>query len=492
MAEWQLVLDDRAGRARAFLTDTTFALTRRIDGGCELEGELPISAPAAAEFAIGSRRLRAYRDGVLRFHGDVDEPLTSTQETLHFIARDPWAELMRAPLVQVESFVQTDAGAIASALIETTRAAIRAGAVTPSVLRDRIYDVGKIVGDLIGNLADVDDGFHFLVQPIEYDESGARPVIAELEVRYPLAGVDAAGAHFQYGEGTLANLTSFSQEERLPRNYVLALGAVIPPTNTVERLYVGEEVQGDIGGTFTITFEGQTTAGISVHASESDIQTALEALSNVDAGDVGVSSGSWTVQWYPTINVELEFKGQYTGVDTALAFSVNTSGITQNLGGSVVAYGPKQRGTPGTSGQPLEAIAEDAASQAEHGFRPAVLSWADVIEPATLAQYAQGALIPDPPAVYEVAATRSAPALFDDFDVGDRVALLIEEGAVAIEALVRVSEATLTVGETGEELLTSLVLGTEELRRALNPSRRLFDALDTFAGRLRALESRKT
>lgn len=43
------------------------------------------------------------------------------------------------------------------------------------------------------------------------------------------------------------------------------------------------------GGTFTITFDGQTTGAINYNATASAIVTALEALSNIAVGDVDVS-----------------------------------------------------------------------------------------------------------------------------------------------------------------------------------------------------------
>ena len=42
------------------------------------------------------------------------------------------------------------------------------------------------------------------------------------------------------------------------------------------------------GGTFTLTFDGQTTAPIAFNATAAAIQAALEALSNIEPGDVVV------------------------------------------------------------------------------------------------------------------------------------------------------------------------------------------------------------
>jgi hypothetical protein len=91
-------------------------------------------------------------------------------------------------------------------------------------------------------------------------------------------------------------------------------------TNEVQTLTV---IGGPTGGTFTITFDGQTTAAIAHNATAAAVQTALEALSNVNPGDIAVTGnagGPWT----------LTFGGQYLGenvaqVTTTEAFTGGTS-----------------------------------------------------------------------------------------------------------------------------------------------------------------------
>jgi PKD repeat protein/type 1 glutamine amidotransferase len=61
------------------------------------------------------------------------------------------------------------------------------------------------------------------------------------------------------------------------------------------------------GGTFTLTFDGQTTAPIAFNATAATIQAALEALSNVEPGDVVATGGPVN-----TANVSVNFRGQYT------------------------------------------------------------------------------------------------------------------------------------------------------------------------------------
>lgn len=45
------------------------------------------------------------------------------------------------------------------------------------------------------------------------------------------------------------------------------------------------------GGTFTLTFDGETTAAIAFDAPAADVQTALENLVNIHPGDVEVTGG---------------------------------------------------------------------------------------------------------------------------------------------------------------------------------------------------------
>lgn len=68
-------------------------------------------------------------------------------------------------------------------------------------------------------------------------------------------------------------------------------------TNEVQTLTV---TGGPTGGTFTITWSGQTTAALAYNATAAQVQTALEALSNIAPGDVavtGAAGGPWTLTW---------------------------------------------------------------------------------------------------------------------------------------------------------------------------------------------------
>jgi len=75
-------------------------------------------------------------------------------------------------------------------------------------------------------------------------------------------------------------------------------------------------------GTFTLTYDGQTTDPIAYNATTDDIQTALEALSNVSAGDITVSGDNLTVNGGETL---FTFAGSLGDVSL---ISINPSGLT--------------------------------------------------------------------------------------------------------------------------------------------------------------------
>lgn len=82
-------------------------------------------------------------------------------------------------------------------------------------------------------------------------------------------------------------------------------------------LYGGaaDEVQslvatGATAGTFTLSFDGETTAAIAWDATAAAVQAALLLLSNLNAGDVVATGGP-----LPATPVVLSFGGQYTGVN---------------------------------------------------------------------------------------------------------------------------------------------------------------------------------
>jgi hypothetical protein len=137
-------------------------------------------------------------------------------------------------------------------------------------------------------------------------------------------------------------------------------GAVILTPSEVQQLAI---TGGPTGGTFTLTFTGQTTSAIAYNASASVVQAALEALSNIAPGDVVCTGGP-----LPGTPIVITFAGAYAGIDvtaiTAASGSLTggttpTAGITNTTaGGSGNAIGwraPQVNVVPVPNGVAIEA-----------------------------------------------------------------------------------------------------------------------------------------
>lgn len=84
------------------------------------------------------------------------------------------------------------------------------------------------------------------------------------------------------------------------------------------------------GGTFTLTFDGQTTGAIAWNATKEQVQTALEALPNVAPGDLVMMTGP-----LPANLVNVTFKGAWAGVAAPL-MTANSAGLTGGAAPTVV------------------------------------------------------------------------------------------------------------------------------------------------------------
>lgn len=93
---------------------------------------------------------------------------------------------------------------------------------------------------------------------------------------------------------------------------------------------------GPTGGTFTLTYSGQTTSGIAYNANAAAVQSALEGLSNIASGDVEVTGTN--------PNFAIEFKANLGLSDVPLMTSDFSS-----LTGSSIAVVVTQESRPGVS-----------------------------------------------------------------------------------------------------------------------------------------------
>lgn len=115
------------------------------------------------------------------------------------------------------------------------------------------------------------------------------------------------------------------------------------------------------GGTYTITVNGETTTAIAYDAANATILAALNALGNVDAGDVVLSGGG--AAGPNTAPLVLTWGGKFSNQDVAV--SIDSSGVTG--GGSFVmtTVAGAANGVDGSGGlafiwpQPVQTSATD-------------------------------------------------------------------------------------------------------------------------------------
>lgn len=92
------------------------------------------------------------------------------------------------------------------------------------------------------------------------------------------------------------------------------------------------------GGTFTLTFDGETTGTIAYNAIAGAVETALLALPNLAPGDVTVTGGA-----LPGTPVSVAFSGVYEGINVPVMTS-DDSGLTGGTDPAVVITTPEEGG----------------------------------------------------------------------------------------------------------------------------------------------------
>ncbi|TKJ34111.1 MAG: hypothetical protein CEE38_18775 [Planctomycetes bacterium B3_Pla] len=142
-------------------------------------------------------------------------------------------------------------------------------------------------------------------------------------------------------DGTALSGTSPAVDLMMPVTSTTTLGDVLTWLNTDEGTPAVNEIQtvsiagGPTGGTFTLTYDGQTTAAIAWNATAAAVDAALEALSNIGAGNV-ICTGPPP----PGTAITVEFTGALAGQDVAM-MTVDTTNLTGGAPvGSVVETTP--------------------------------------------------------------------------------------------------------------------------------------------------------
>jgi len=196
------------------------------------------------------------------------------------------------------------------------------------------WDV-EFIGDLLGTDVDAMTGvvgknekqtMTYLSAPVagdmltlSYDGSSAAPI-----------AYDSTSAQVQAALETIGALTgNVSVTDGDPSGWVIEFVGGLAGTDLDfvsgtcgknEKQTVGIPDTVDTG-TFTLTYDGETTAAIAYTAPAADVKTALENLDNIEVDDVAVTGGAG-----PTTDWVVEFKGNLTRTDVPLMTATSSCG----------------------------------------------------------------------------------------------------------------------------------------------------------------------
>lgn len=176
-----------------------------------------------------------------------------------------------------------------------------------------------------------------------------------------------------------------------------------------------------VGGTFTITYGGQTTTAIAYNATAATVRAALEALSNIGVGDVTVTGGPGPATPYTVTfadqsydPAEMSATGTFTGGTTpAIAVTTTTPAVV----GDVIGYrAPAVNVDPLPNGVAIEAWSRAVVDNAFAAGLP-YMHW--VVPRARMTPSDAMALGADDPTTPAFTGTCEQNAGFGDGPIGD-------------------------------------------------------------------------
>lgn len=143
-------------------------------------------------------------------------------------------------------------------------------------------------------------------------------------------------SYTQDGIDIANKVTVVMQHDSADEEQTISIEGSAPSTGKFRLVWNGETTQGDVnavqlltidGGTptsgnFKLSFDGKTTADMSYSRTAAQVQTALEALDNVESGDITATGGD-----LPGTAVTLTFGGQYAAMEVDLIRATNTFNV---------------------------------------------------------------------------------------------------------------------------------------------------------------------
>ncbi len=176
---------------------------------------------------------------------------------------------------------------------------------------------GKPKRDLRAFGVDVVDGVYKRRIVLPYAEVTQRGDLSY--VSNSLIGYEATITAYEGSDG-ISTLRMFDEGWRVPSSELQQITITGAPDS----------------GSFTLTYDGQTTAAIAYNAAASAVASALAALSNIAAGDVTATGGP-----LPSAAVDVAFAGNLSGrnVSQMTATSSLTGGTTPTVTVTTVSEG---------------------------------------------------------------------------------------------------------------------------------------------------------
>lgn len=234
---WAWELTTLTGTAVAIVEPQKATIQRALNGAstCVLE----LTAAQAAQ-AVHGRLVRGWRTPkaggakVLRSHTQITEVNAAvgadSLEAVSISSVDGYGMLGKRNTLASYTYTATSPRGIVYDLVSVEDGRRTVGLDIPATgdsgpNRDRTYEPGKNVGEAVQQLAEVDDGFYFRIDPYQGSYAGYT-VFSQFNILYPASGGTSI-ARFEYGDGTLGNIQS-------------AEVTVLPPVNSINAFGAGE------------------------------------------------------------------------------------------------------------------------------------------------------------------------------------------------------------------------------------------------------------
>ena len=207
----------------------------------------------------------------------------------------------------------------------------------PATYSELIYPLASIIGNQVPVIIGGGPGYTWDFNPKNVSE--------DTVVTFSVEVGSAVRAHkYSYGLVTSWGI-QFSRDEVTQDGEMIGqqiTDGVQLSTNEVQRITMTGT---PTGGSFTITYDGQTTAAVAYNAAAGAVQSALEALSNIAVGDVVCTGGP-----FPGTAVDVEFRGAYAQTN------VTTMTTTDSLTGGTTPATAVTTVTPGAAPTEVELV----------------------------------------------------------------------------------------------------------------------------------------